>query len=169
MHRAVLSLGANVGDRADALQEALDALHEVGRVVAVSSVYESDPVGGPEQPDFLNAVALLETDRSPLALLQHCLEAEQAAGRVRGERWGPRPLDVDVVTYDDVVSDDPMLTLPHPRAHERAFVLRPWLDVDPDAVLRGTSVAELLVAVGIDGVRRTDVVLTLGPAREGSR
>jgi len=157
MSRAVLALGANLGDRAAALQGAVDALAPEAKVVGVSAIFETAPVGGPEQPDYYNAVAIVETALSPSALLDlaHTIEAD--AGRVRLERWGPRTLDVDIIAFDDVMSDDPVLTLPHPRAHERAFVLLPWSDVDPDAVVPGRGrVAELLDTVEVAGVRRLD-------------
>lgn len=159
MSRAVLALGANLGDRLAALRDAVAALaREVG-VDAVSPIYETAPVGGPEQQDYLNAVVLVTTTLAPRDLLALAHRVEAAAGRERLERWGPRTLDVDVVAYDEVVSDDPDLTLPHPRAHERAFVLRPWLDLDPDAVLPGHGPVAALPATG--AVRRRDD-LTLG-------
>ena len=159
MTRAVLSLGANLGDRLGHLRFAVSELRDAGDVVAVSPVYSTAPVGGPEQPDYLNAVVLLETELHHEELLEVCHHLENQAGRVRAERWGPRPLDLDLIAYDDVVSDDPELTLPHPRAAERAFVLRPWLDVDPDAVLGGVPVAALLAALVVapdDLVRHPD-------------
>jgi 2-amino-4-hydroxy-6-hydroxymethyldihydropteridine diphosphokinase len=158
--RAVLSLGANLGDRLAALQRGLDELAPYVTFVAVSPVYETAPVGGVEQPDFLNAVALATTSRVPRELVAVGQRAERLAGRVPGERWGPRALDVDLVSYDDVVSDDPIATLPHPRAHERAFVLRPWLDVDPAATLPGLGpVADLLANVTGDVTPRPDLAL----------
>ena len=105
--------------------------------VAVSPVYETAPVGGPAQPDYLNAVLVAATSLPARAVLDRGQAAEAARRRVRGQRWGPRTLDVDVIVYGDAVSDDPELTLPHPRAHERAFVLAPWHDVDPGAVIPG--------------------------------
>lgn len=161
MSRAVLALGANLGDRAAALQSALDALAEEVDVVAVSAIFQTAPVGGPAQPDFYNAVAIADTDLRATALLDLAHRIEAAAGRVRTVRWGPRTLDVDIIAVDDEQSDDPALTLPHPRAHQRAFVLLPWLDADPGAVLPGHgSVAELLAALPDDsqesGVRRLD-------------
>jgi 2-amino-4-hydroxy-6-hydroxymethyldihydropteridine diphosphokinase len=150
--RAVLSLGANLGDRAATLTEALDALAADG-LVAVSALYETPPWGPVEQPPYLNAVALVEGPRDAAGWLARAHELEQAAGRTREVRWGARTLDVDVVlvSYDDgkpVLSDDPALTLPHPRAHERAFVLVPWSSVDPDAVLPGHGpVAHLLATL----------------------
>ena len=153
--RAVVALGANLGDTAAALQHAVDALAASGRVAAVSAVFRTAPVGGPEQPDYLNAVVLLDTELTAAELLDAAHRIEAAAGRVRLERWGARTLDVDIVAFGDERSDDPQLTLPHPRAHERAFVLAPWLDSDPAAVLPGRGqVAELLGTVGDAGVQR---------------
>jgi dihydroneopterin aldolase/2-amino-4-hydroxy-6-hydroxymethyldihydropteridine diphosphokinase len=129
-------------------------------LVALSPVYETVPVGGPPQPEYLNAVLIAETTLPATALLHRVQAVEAAFGRVRQEVWGPRTLDVDVIVYGDVVSDDPELTLPHPRARERAFVLAPWLDADPDAEIPGQGrVAELLDAAvarngGQPGVRR---------------
>lgn len=157
MTRAVLALGANLGDRAAALQRAVDALARSTKVVAASAIFETAPVGGPEQPDYYNAVVLVETDLDPFALLGLAQSIEADAGRVRLERWGARTLDIDVLAFDDLVSADPVLTLPHPRAHERAFVLMPWLDVDPGAVLPAYGgIAALLDTVGTAGVRRLD-------------
>ena len=130
--RAFLGLGSNVGDRRAHLRAAVDALPDVA---AVSPVYETDPVGGPEGQDpYLNCVVMLLTDRTPRQLLSLCRELESAAGRVRGERWGPRTLDVDVLLVGDMVVDDPDLRVPHPRMEERAFVLVPLADIAPDLV-----------------------------------
>lgn len=130
--RAFLGLGSNVGDRWAHLRAAVDALPDV---IAVSTVYETDPVGGPEgQEPYLNCVVMLLTDRTPRQLLSLCRELETAAGRVRDERWGPRTLDVDVLLVGDMVVDDPDLQVPHPRMQERAFVLVPLADVAPDVV-----------------------------------
>lgn len=156
MSRAVLSLGTNVGDRVAALTAGIAALAERVTVEAVSPAYETAPLGVDPQPDFLNVVVLVTTDLPPRDLVEFGLDVERAAGRVPQPRGRPRPLDVDVVTYDDVVSDDPVATLPHPRAHERAFVLRPWLDVDPDATLPGHGRADALLATARGDVRRTD-------------
>ena len=157
--RVVLALGSNLGDRLANLQAAVDALCGPPGLgfVAVSPVYETAPVGGPGQPDFLNAVLLASTALSARAVLDRAHAAEAAHRRVRGVAGGPRTLDVDIISYDDVVSDDPALTLPHPRAHQRAFVLAPWHDVDPDASVAGHGrVADLAAAAGsaADGVRR---------------
>lgn len=161
--RAVLALGSNQGDRLAALQGAVEALAGTPglTVVAVSPVYETDPVGGPEQPDYLNAVVLVEGDLAPRALLERSLTVEAAFARTRDVRWGPRTLDVDVVAVGDLRVAEPDLLLPHPRAAERAFVLVPWLDVDPDAALPGAGrVADLLAGLDLSGVRRrTDLVL----------
>ena len=152
----VLALGSNLGDRLASLQGGVDALCARPGLsgVPVSPVYETAPVSGPAQPEYLNAVLVAATTLSARAVLDRCQEAENALGRVRTERWGPRTLDVDVIVYGTEVSDDPELTLPHPRAHERAFVLAPWHDVDPGAVIPGRGrVADLLAAVGTADVR----------------
>lgn len=161
--RAVLSLGSNLGDRLAHLQAGLDVLAERLAVLAVSPVYETAPVGGPEQGPYLNAV-VLATVADPESALRAAHAAEQAEHRVRGVRFGPRTLDVDVISVDGVVSDDPRLTLPHPRAHERAFVLAPWADLDPHAPIDGRTVAERLarrLEAGDDVQRRDDLVLSL--------
>ena len=178
---AVIALGANLGDRLGTLQAALHELAAAGpQVIAVSRVYETAPVGGPEQPSYLNAVVIVTGEPEPHALLALLHEIEQAHGRTREVRWGARTLDLDVIAVvdmhgDGVRSDDPDLTLPHPRAHERSFVLVPWLDADPNAVLDvdGTSaqpVAALLDALGRDapndnGVWPADGMLHLPDAR----
>jgi 2-amino-4-hydroxy-6-hydroxymethyldihydropteridine diphosphokinase len=164
MTRAVLSLGANLGDRAGVLRAALTALKDDG-LVARSTLYETPPWGPVEQPPYLNAIAIVRGDRDAAGWLVRAHELEQAAGRTREQRWGPRTLDVDIVTVteDDgtpVLSDDPRLTLPHPHAHERAFVLLPWATLEPGAVLPGKGrVADLLAALPADellGVNRWD-------------
>jgi 2-amino-4-hydroxy-6-hydroxymethyldihydropteridine diphosphokinase len=150
--RAVLSLGGNLGDRAATLRTALEALAGPD-LVAASGLYETPPWGPVEQPAYLNAVAVVRGDRDAAGWLAWARELEQAAGRTREVRWGARTLDVDVITVtaDDgtpVRSTDPELLLPHPRAAERAFVLVPWLAVDPGAVLPGHGpVADLLAAL----------------------
>jgi 2-amino-4-hydroxy-6-hydroxymethyldihydropteridine diphosphokinase len=155
--RAVLSLGGNLGDRAGTLRRALVALREHG-LVARSILYETPPWGPVEQPPYLNAIAVVRGDRDAAGWLALAHELEQAAGRTRDVRFGPRTLDVDVVTVtgDDgtaVLSDDPDLTLPHPRAAERAFVLVPWLALDPRAELPGYGrVADLVRALPAEDV-----------------
>ncbi|MEV0693506.1 2-amino-4-hydroxy-6-hydroxymethyldihydropteridine diphosphokinase [Streptomyces sp. NPDC050388] len=165
--QAVIALGANLGNRLETLQGAVDALEDTPgiRVKAVSPVYETEPWGVEpgSQPSYFNAVVALRTTLPPSSLLERAHAIEEAFHRVRDERWGPRTLDVDIVAYADLLSDDPRLTLPHPRAHERAFVLAPWHDVDPEAVLPGRGpVAALLGAVGREGVLpRADLELRL--------
>jgi 2-amino-4-hydroxy-6-hydroxymethyldihydropteridine diphosphokinase len=160
----ILALGSNLGQRLDILQGAVDAIAGIPgvRVAAASPVYETAPVGGPEQPDYLNAVLLARTTLTPRDLLAELHAVEAAFDRVRMVRWGPRTLDIDIITYEGELSGDPELTLPHPRAHERAFVLAPWHDVDPAAILPGHgAVAALLTAEGNEGIRRSTQVLTV--------
>jgi 2-amino-4-hydroxy-6-hydroxymethyldihydropteridine diphosphokinase len=153
--RAVLSLGANLGDRAAALRAALVALKDDG-LIARSTLYETPPWGPVEQPSYLNAIAVVRGPRNADGWLARAHELEDAAGRTRELHWGPRTLDVDIVTVTDddgtpVLSDDPRLTLPHPHAHERAFVLLPWATLEPGAVLPGKGrVADLLDAMPTD-------------------
>lgn len=145
MSRAVLSVGSNLGDRAAALQLAVEGLRP--ELIAVSPVYETEPWGvADDQPCYLNAILIAESDVDSHWWLRRAGQLEEAAGRTReGRRWAPRTLDVDVVSVDQVVSADPALTLPHPRAHRRAFVLLPWLALDPAAVLPGRGrVADLV-------------------------
>lgn len=168
--QVVLALGSNIGDRLAVLQAGVDHLAAAPglRLLAVSAIFETTPVGGPDQPDYLNAVLLADSELSARSILDHCQAAERALGRVRKERWGPRTLDVDLIACDDEVSSDPVLTLPHPRAHERAFVLAPWLDVDPQAHLVGFGmVADLLADADMTGVARLNgVTLDVAQARE---
>jgi 2-amino-4-hydroxy-6-hydroxymethyldihydropteridine diphosphokinase len=133
---SVLSLGSNLGDRWAQLRAGLAVIAARVPVRAVSPVYETAPVGVVDQPAFLTCVAIVGTD-DPLRAWDAARAAEETRGRLRATRWGPRSLDVDVVAVDAMVQADPRLTLPHPRAHERAFVLRPWLDLDPDAEIVG--------------------------------
>jgi 2-amino-4-hydroxy-6-hydroxymethyldihydropteridine diphosphokinase len=146
--RAYLALGSNLGDRVAHLQSAVDGLHRAAAVtvVAVSRVYETDPVGGPDQDAYLNAVVAIDTALAPEALLALAQALERAAHRVRSERWGPRTLDVDLLLYDDEHVDTTDLTVPHPRMWERGFVLAPLRDVAPtlvaaDAMWKGVRVA----------------------------
>jgi 2-amino-4-hydroxy-6-hydroxymethyldihydropteridine diphosphokinase len=165
--QAVLALGSNLGDRQDILQGGVDAIAGIEgvRLTGVSPVYETVPVGGPPQPDYLNAVVLAEVTISSRDLLDRLHEVEAAFDRIRLVRWGPRTLDIDIITVAGEHSDDPDLTLPHPRAHERAFVLGPWHDVDPDAVLPGWGpVADLLTHADQTGIRRSEMPLVLQEA-----
>ena len=165
MGTAAIGLGANLGDRLAALQGAIDSLERVPgvHVIAVSGVYETDPVGGPEQGDFLNAVAVVALDTSPTDLLAACQAIESEWHRTRDVRWGPRTLDVDILSIDDLVSDDPALTLPHPRAAVRAFVCIPWLEADPEAHIPEVgAVRDIVSTLDADGVRpRADLSLRL--------
>jgi 2-amino-4-hydroxy-6-hydroxymethyldihydropteridine diphosphokinase len=156
--RAVLSLGSNLGDRVAQLRTAVRALRD--ELIVVSGVYETSPWGDPDQPDYLNAVALVEQcPQPPRYWLKRAHQLENAAGRERdpARRFGPRTLDIDVITAwnadgEAVTSDDPKLTLPHPRAHLRAFVLRPWLDIQPYAQLPGHGwVSDLMRAEPVAG------------------
>jgi 2-amino-4-hydroxy-6-hydroxymethyldihydropteridine diphosphokinase len=138
MTRAYLGLGSNLGDRLANLGRAVRLLRERGvDVLRSSRVYETEAVGGPSQPDYLNAVVDVRTERSARELLRSALAVEDEMGRVRAERWGPRVIDVDVLTYGDDRIDQPDLTVPHPRMHERAFVLIPLLELDADPPLPG--------------------------------
>ena len=146
MTRAYLGLGSNLGDRLATLQGAVDLLDDAAGidVVACSRVWETDPVGGPPQPDFLNVVVRIESSLAPKELLAACHHVEAVLERVRDVRWGPRTVDVDVLSIDGYVSADPELTVPHPRMTDRAFVLLPLLDLDPDPVLSdGTRVLDV--------------------------
>ena len=148
MIRAVLSIGANM-DRARENLTGVQAFF-ADELVAASKIYATPPWGGVEQGDFLNAVLIIDTSRTPMELLEAGWKLENDAGRVREIHWGPRALDVDIVQVidkesgEEIISADSTLTLPHPWATERAFVLVPWLDADPDAELEGVRVAELV-------------------------
>ncbi|MEV0619660.1 2-amino-4-hydroxy-6-hydroxymethyldihydropteridine diphosphokinase [Nonomuraea sp. NPDC050404] len=155
--KVVLSLGSNLGRRFTTLQGAVDTLFDAPGLefIEASPVYETDPVGGPGgQRPYLNAIVVAETTLEPRTLLERAQGVENAFGRERLERWGPRTLDIDLIVVGETVCDDPDLTLPHPRAHERAFVLVPWSKADPGAVVPGRGpVSELLEGVGEQGVR----------------
>ena len=148
--RYVIAVGANLGEAALVVDHALDTLAERlnGDLVVRSSLYRTAPVGGPEQPDFINAVAIIDSDLEPPEILTRLQAMESESGRVRDVRWGPRTLDLDVIVAGDVVSDDPKLTIPHPRAHERAFVLTPWLEIDPLAKIPGIGEIRTIVDAG---------------------
>ena len=152
----MIGFGANLGDPACTLDAAVLELGELGRVRGVSPAYRSAPIGPQDQPDFHNSVIELDTRRSPGELL-HALQAiERRHGRVRGRRFGPRTIDLDLLWFEGVTCDHPRLTLPHPRAHEREFVLRPLCDLDPGLVLRGRTAAEWLAELPPQGVRPVD-------------
>ncbi len=168
----VLSLGSNLGDRLANLQLGVDLLVGDGLDGArVSSVYQTAPVGGPDQDDYLNAVLIAQSALPAQDLLRRAAAAEAAAGRVRTIRWGPRTLDVDIIACGNEQSSDPGLTLPHPRARERAFVLLPWLELRADAILPGSGpVADLLaeapLAAETAGVRRRPELRLTVPGRD---
>lgn len=161
--KATISLGSNLGDRLQYLQNALDLLNRLTgtQVHSVSPVFETDPVGGPEQGQYLNAVAVVKTVLSPEQFLAATQQIELEQNRERNEHWGPRTLDIDLLAMDTEVRSTPELELPHPRAHERAFVLLPWSLLDPDFVIPGkSSVAQLLEGMEVTGVRyRNDLAL----------
>ena len=161
IRRAVLSIGSNLGERRSNLQGAVDTLGETPDVwvTAVSPVYETEPVDAPEgSKTFLNAIVLLDTTLAARTLLERALAVESAYGREPGgETNAPRTLDVDLIVLGDRRSDEDYLVLPHPRAAERAFVLVPWLDVEPDAEIPGVgAVADLVEKVGREGVKRRE-------------
>ena len=173
----VLAVGSNMGDRLATMQAGLDALAGVPGIAlrAISAVFETSPVGGPDQPDYLNAVLLASSTLPCQEILRFTQAAEHAQGRVRTVRWGPRTLDIDIIACGEEISGNPTLTLPHPRAHERAFVLVPWHDVDPAATLPGHGpVADLVASLGSGTARtvrrRGDLRLTVrpeAPAKQG--
>jgi 2-amino-4-hydroxy-6-hydroxymethyldihydropteridine diphosphokinase len=151
---AVLSFGANLGNRIDQLRRGLEVVAQHVPVRAVSAVYETAAVGVEDQPPYLNLVVVVGSD-DPERVFGAAQAAEQSQGRLRSTRWGPRTLDVDVIAVDDLVTDDARLTLPHPRARERAFVLIPWLTLDRSARLPGgPPVRELVAALPSQDVRR---------------
>jgi 2-amino-4-hydroxy-6-hydroxymethyldihydropteridine diphosphokinase len=133
--KAVVSLGANIGDPKANLDLAVALLREATDVIAVSSYLQTKPVGGPEQPDYLNAVAIVESELPAKDLLAVLNGIETAMGRTREIHWGPRVIDLDLIQYDGLLVNDEKLTLPHPRAHERRFVLAPWFEIEPEAIL----------------------------------
>lgn len=175
-HRVVLSLGSNLGDRLENLQEAIDTLFDAPGLsfVALSPVYETTPFAGPdgempEQDDYLNVVLVADTRLTPETLLERVLNIENSLRRTREVRWGPRTLDIDIVLFGTVTSADPALTLPHPRAHERAFVLVPWADLEPEVLLPGHGrvsdlAREALRGSGPGSVRRRDDMILQQPA-----
>ena len=133
--KAVISLGANVGDPKANLDLAVALLRESTDVIAVSSYLQTKPIGGPEQPDYLNAVAIVESELPAKELLALLNGIETAMGRTREIHWGPRVIDLDLIQYGGLLVQDEKLTLPHPRAHERRFVLAPWFEIEPEAIL----------------------------------
>lgn len=152
--RAAIGLGSNLGDRETHLAGAIAALTDLGDLVAASPYYETAPVGGPDQGPYLNAAVAIETNLSARALLEECLRIELEHGRQRRERWGPRTLDLDILLYGRQTIDEGGLKVPHPRLHERRFVLEPLLAVWPDATMPdGTPVADFLPGVADQEVK----------------
>jgi 2-amino-4-hydroxy-6-hydroxymethyldihydropteridine diphosphokinase len=133
--KAVVALGANIGNPQEQMDLAVAMLREATDVVAVSSYYTTKPVGGPEQPDYINAVCIIESDFPAIDLLSLLHGIEKSLGRERAEKWGPRTIDLDLIQYGALLSSATELQLPHPRAHERRFVLEPWQEIEPDAIL----------------------------------
>lgn len=133
--KAVVALGANIGNPSEQMNLAIAMLKEATDVIAVSTFYTTKPVGGPEQPDYINAVCILESELPALDLLSLLQGIEKSLGRERIERWGPRTIDLDLIQYGSLLSKAEELELPHPRAHERRFVIAPWHEIEPDAVL----------------------------------
>lgn len=166
LRQVVFSLGANLGDTVDTLQQAVDLIGTTPDVIVtdVSGIYRSDPVGVTDQPDFHNLVVLAETMLSSDVLLERIQAIESALGRVRDGRWTARTIDIDLIALGDRVRTDEHLTLPHPRAHERAFVLVPWLEADPAATLPGHGpVADLVAGLDASGVERVEEVAVQRP------
>lgn len=146
--RAVIALGANIGNPQEQMDIAVSLLREALDVQAVSTYYRTAPVGGPAQPDYLNAVLLADSELPAADLLALLHGIEKVLGRERIEKWGPRTIDLDLIQYGAILSYAEELTLPHPRAHERRFVLEPWAEIEPDAILlTHGSVSELLSQV----------------------
>jgi len=133
--KAVVALGANIGSPQEQLDIAISLLKESTDVIAVSTYFKTKPVGGPEQPDYLNAVCILASELPALELLSLLHGIEKSLGRERSEHWGPRTIDLDLIQYGSLLSSADELSLPHPRAHERRFVLEPWAQIEPDAIL----------------------------------
>ena len=133
--KAVVAVGANIGNPQEQMEIAIQLLKQATHVLAVSSFYRTTPVGGPDQPDYINAVLLLESELPAMDLLSLLHGIEKSLGRERIERWGPRTIDLDLIQYGELLSSADELMLPHPRAHERKFVLEPWFEVEPQAIL----------------------------------
>ena len=158
MAEALLALGANVGDPRANLERAIALLcdGDLVRMQARSSDYQTPPWGLEQQPEFVNLCLIVDTALTPAALLERIQQVERALGRDRAHevRWGPRPIDIDILAYDDVVVDEPALKLPHPHLLERAFVLVPLAEIAPDRIIAGTRVSDALARIDTTGVRR---------------
>lgn len=146
--KAVIALGSNLGDRELNIDSAVAEIAKIIEVTHLSTNHETDPVGGPDQPKYLNAVLIAESLLAPDELLKALLAIESRLGRVRDIHWGPRTIDLDLIIVNDEKIDSPDLVLPHPRAHERRFVLEPWAEIDPEAVLPGHGrIEEILLRI----------------------
>lgn len=154
---SVIALGSNMGESQDTLSRVVQAFRQNEKITVedTSPVAVTAPVGGPDgQPDYLNQILRVSTDMSPFGLLRFCQGLEEEFHRVRTVRWGPRTLDIDIITFGELYMDEPELSLPHPRAAERAFVLAPWSRMQPDAVLDGVPITTLAERAGDrDGIR----------------
>jgi 2-amino-4-hydroxy-6-hydroxymethyldihydropteridine diphosphokinase len=135
--KAVIAIGSNLGDRELNIDSAVAEIAKKIEVTHLSTNFETDPVGGPDQPKYLNAVLIAESLLAPHELLEYLLEIESRLGRTREVRWGPRTIDLDLIIYGNEIIDSADLVLPHPRAHERRFVLEPWAEIDPEAEIPG--------------------------------
>jgi len=143
--KAVIALGSNLGNRELNIDSAIAELAKIIEITHLSTNHETDPVGGPEQPKYLNAILIAETQLDPHELLIAMLEIENKLGRKREVHWGPRTIDLDLIIVGDEVIDSDVLVLPHPRAHERRFVLEPWLEIDPNAQIPGFGLVESIL------------------------
>lgn len=152
--KAIVALGSNLGDRFDYLEKALSEINEISdtEVLDISNVYETLPVGGPEQGNYLNAVISVKTDFSAEEFLLKLLLIELNLGRERTTTWGPRTIDLDLIWFDNQKVESENLTLPHPRAHERCFVIKPWSEIDSEATLNGKKIKDLLKDLDSSGV-----------------
>ena len=152
--KAIVALGSNLGDRFDYLQKALTEINEISdtEVLDISNVYETLPVGGPEQGNYLNAVISVKTDFSAEEFLLKLLLIELNLGRERTTNWGPRTIDLDLIWFENQKIDSENLTLPHPRAHERCFVIKPWSEIDTETTLNGKKIKDLLQDLDCSGV-----------------
>ena len=145
--KVVIALGSNLGESYQTLEAAVEDISQIVTVTHLSTFIETEPVGGPEQPNYINAVLIAETELAPLELLHQLQNIENKFSRTREVRWGARTLDLDLIDYEGVLMSSPELELPHPRAHERAFVLQPWVEIDPLAVLPGKGAIAGLLGV----------------------
>ena len=158
MTTAYIGFGSNVGDKAEYIRSAAERLREADGVkrVKMSSLYRTAPVGKTDQDWFVNAVGKVDTDLSANELFKECIEIERSLKRERKERWGPRTIDLDVLLYGDQMLDTDVLLVPHPRMHERAFVLIPLAELEPEIRLNGQAIADLISVLGVTGVRHLD-------------